>query len=228
MDLSPQQVMTKEDLIDTNATTARRRKHRLATGAIGILLAGGIAGGALTVASATTMTTAATSPSATAGSPSETSWHLRPGSGAAGGGGSNGRSGPASGGAPDTVRSVSTFSFTMSTSACQKVTVDEASSATYQKETILTSAREMTKGESVLVLGTTSGTTITATQVIVKPTGGPGPRGLGPFCYVEVIPRMVIRAVSLQSRAVGTSVTTATPWRRRPMPGALRRRSGVG
>jgi hypothetical protein len=48
----------------------------------------------------------------------------------------------------------------MSTSAGQKVTVDEASATTYQK------------GEPVLVLGTTNGTTITATQIIVQPAGG--------------------------------------------------------
>jgi hypothetical protein len=62
----------------------------------------------------------------------------------------------------------------MSTSAGQKVTVDEASSTTYQNGTSSTSASAMTTGEPVLVLGTTSGTTITATQVIVQPTGGSG------------------------------------------------------
>jgi hypothetical protein len=62
----------------------------------------------------------------------------------------------------------------MSTSAGQKVTVDEASSTTYQKGTNPTSATAITAGERVLVLGTTSGTTITATRVIVQPTGGGG------------------------------------------------------
>jgi hypothetical protein len=60
----------------------------------------------------------------------------------------------------------------MTTSAGQKVTVDEASSTTYQKGTSSTSASAITTGEPVLVLGTTSGTTITATQVIVQPAGG--------------------------------------------------------
>ena len=60
----------------------------------------------------------------------------------------------------------------MSTSAGQKVTVNEASFTTYQKGTSSTSASAITTGEDVLVLGTTSGTTITATQVIVQPTGG--------------------------------------------------------
>ena len=60
----------------------------------------------------------------------------------------------------------------MSTSAGQKVTVDESSSTTYQKGTSSISASAITTGEDVLVLGMTSGTTITATQVIVQPTGG--------------------------------------------------------
>jgi hypothetical protein len=62
----------------------------------------------------------------------------------------------------------------MTTSAGQKVTVDEASSTTYQNGTRSTSASAITTGTSVLVLGTTSGTTITATRVIVQPTGDGG------------------------------------------------------
>jgi hypothetical protein len=46
--------------------------------------------------------------------------------------------------------------------------------STYQKGTSSISASAITTGEDVLVLGTTSGTTITATQVIVQPTGGGG------------------------------------------------------
>jgi hypothetical protein len=60
----------------------------------------------------------------------------------------------------------------MSTSAGQKVTVNETSSTTYQKGTTATSANAITEGEPVLVLGTTTGTTITATQVSVQPTAG--------------------------------------------------------
>ncbi len=86
----------------------------------------------------------------------------------------NARSGPATGGASGMVDSVSTASFTLSTSAGQKVTVDEASSTTYQKGTSSTSSSAITTGEYVLVLGTTSGTTITATQVLVQPTAGGG------------------------------------------------------
>jgi hypothetical protein len=67
---------------------------------------------------------------------------------------------------------VSTSSFAISTSTGQQVTVKEASSTTYKKGTSSASVSAITTGESVLVLGTTSGTTITATQVIVQPTGG--------------------------------------------------------
>jgi hypothetical protein len=69
---------------------------------------------------------------------------------------------------------VSTPSFALSTVAGQEVTVDEASATTYQKGTSPTSASVVTTGEPVLVLGTTNGTTITATQVIVQPPGGVG------------------------------------------------------
>jgi hypothetical protein len=116
---------------------------------------------------------------ALATSPSATSANFAPGGGFAGGlgsgsGGSNARSAPASEGASGTVGSVSTSGFTISTSAGQQVTVDEASSTTYQNGSSPTSASAVTPGEPVLVLGTTSGTTITATQVIVQPTGGLG------------------------------------------------------
>jgi hypothetical protein len=72
------------------------------------------------------------------------------------------------------VDSVSASSFTVSTATGQKVTVNEASSTTYQQGTSSASASAITTGETVLVLGTTSSTTITATQVIVQPTGDYG------------------------------------------------------
>jgi len=108
----------------------------------------------------------ATSASTTAASPTATAGHSGPS-----GGGPNARSGPAAGGASGTVDSVSTPSFTISTATGQKVTVNEASSTTYQNGTSSTSASAITTGESVLVLGMVNGTTITATQVIVQPTG---------------------------------------------------------
>ena len=86
---------------------------------------------------------------------------------ASGTGASNARSAPAQGGASGTVASVSKSSFTLTTSAGQKVTVDEKSSTTYDRGTSSTSAKAVTKGQSALVLGTVNSTTITATQVVV-------------------------------------------------------------
>jgi hypothetical protein len=91
-----------------------------------------------------------------------------------GGGGSNARSGPAEGGTAGTVSSASTSSFTVSTAASQMVTVNLASSTTYQNGTSSTSPSAVTTGETVLVLGMTNGTTITAAQVIVQPAGDYG------------------------------------------------------
>jgi hypothetical protein len=132
----------------------------IAIGATAIAIAGGAY--AIVVATASNgsgTTTTATSPAATSGRP------------ALGGGGSNARSGPAAGGAVGTVASVSASNFTLSTSTGQKVTVNKASSTTYRKGTSSTSASAIEKGESVLVLGTVNGTTITASQVIAQPTG---------------------------------------------------------
>jgi hypothetical protein len=88
---------------------------------------------------------------------------------------SNARSAPSQGGSAGTVGSVSKSSFTMTTTAGAKVTVDEASSTTYKKGTSSTKASAIKKGEYVLALGitsgATSGTTIKATQVTVSPPG---------------------------------------------------------
>jgi len=54
------------------------------------------------------------------------------------------------------------------------VTVTELSSTTYGKGTRSLSKDAVTKGEAVLVLGITSGTGITASQVILQPTDGSG------------------------------------------------------
>jgi hypothetical protein len=91
-----------------------------------------------------------------------------------GGGGSNARSGPAAGGTAGIVDSVSASGFTVSTATGQKVTVNEASSTTYEQGTSSAPASAITTGATVMVLGTTSSTTITATQVIVQPTGDYG------------------------------------------------------
>jgi membrane-bound inhibitor of C-type lysozyme len=122
----------------------------------------------------------ATSSSATTTANSSTSSSGHPFAGGSGSGakGSNARSGPAEGGAVGTVSSMSASGFTLSTSGDQKVTVKEASSTSYEQGTSPASASAVTTGEPVLVLGTTDSTTITATQVIVRPSsGGTSPGG---------------------------------------------------
>jgi hypothetical protein len=89
--------------------------------------------------------------------------------------GSNARLAPSAGGTVGTVGSMSTAGFTVSTSAGQEVTIVEAAATTYQKGMSTASASAVTPGEPVLVLGTTNGMTITATQVIVEPAGGASP-----------------------------------------------------
>jgi hypothetical protein len=79
---------------------------------------------------------------------------------------------------------VTKSSFTLTTSAGQKVTIDEASSTKYEKGTSSTSKSAITKGERALVLGTVSSTTIKATQVIVQTTSG----GSGASTAATVIP----------------------------------------
>jgi hypothetical protein len=98
------------------------------------------------------------------------------------------RSGPSEGGTAGTVESVSPSSFLISTPAGVMVTIQMASSATYLKGTSLTSASAITKGESVLVLGTVNlgaDTIIVAGQVILQTAGGgsatPSAAGVVPF-----------------------------------------------
>ena len=147
---------------------SRKLTRSIFVGAAAIAVAGGSYG----IVSATSSSSPAAASSSSAGG-------FR-----SGGGGSNARSGPAAGGAAGTVGSLSTARFTITTSAGQKVTVKEASATTYQKQASPASASAITTGESVLVLGTTSNTTITATQVIVEPAG----RGSAAPSAAKVIP----------------------------------------
>jgi hypothetical protein len=137
--------------------SSRKLTRSIAVGAAAIAVAGGSYG----IVSATS-----SSPAAASSTP--------PAASSSGGGGSNARSGPAAGGSSGTVGSVSTSGFTITTSAGQKVTVDEASSTTYQNGTSPASASAVTTGEPVLVPGTVNNTTITATQVTVQPAGSEG------------------------------------------------------
>jgi hypothetical protein len=85
---------------------------------------------------------------------------------------SNARSGPASGGAVGTVDSVSMSGFTLVTSTGMKVVVTRIPATTYEKGTSSASPGAITSGDRVLVFGTTSGATITATRVVVQPSRG--------------------------------------------------------
>jgi hypothetical protein len=147
--------------------SSRKLTRSIIVGAVAIAVAGGSYG--IVSATSSGSPAAAGTGSAAAGTGSAAAGSRFAGGGS---GGSNARSGPAAGGASGTVGRVSATSFTMSTSAGQQVTVDEASSTTYQKGSSPVSASAITTGEPVLVLGTTSGTTITATQVTVQPAGG--------------------------------------------------------
>jgi hypothetical protein len=131
-----------------------RLSKPLAIGAV-VVVIGGSVGGIVAATSGNGSAAASTAPTANAGFAAKA--------------GSNARSGPAAGGVVGTVSSVSTSSFTVSTSAGQKVTVKQKSSTTYRKGTSATSEGAITKGKRVLVLGTTNATTITATQIIVQP-----------------------------------------------------------
>jgi hypothetical protein len=146
------------------AWLSNRRGRRIVVAALTVGAIGLSAG----CAGSSTSSTAATATSPSAGS-------ALPGfGGGAAGTDSNARSGPASGGASGTADTVSASGFTMTTSTGQEVTVDEAASTTYQDGTTSASASAVATGDSVLVLGMTSGTTITATQVIVQPTASGG------------------------------------------------------
>ena len=141
--------------------SSRKLTRSIIVGAAAIAVAGGSYG----IVSATSNSSPAAASSSS--STSSNGFTHAPGSG----GGSGPRSGPAAGGAAGTVSSLSASGFTMTTSAGQKVAIKEAPSTTYRKQASPASASAITVGEPVLVLGTTSNTTITATQVTVEPAG---------------------------------------------------------
>jgi hypothetical protein len=136
----------------------RRLTRSIAIGAAAIAIGGGAYG----IVSATASTGSGTTTTATAASAAA----AQP---ASAGGGSNARSGPAAGGSIGKVSSMSASGFTLSTPTGGKVTIKETSSTKYEKGTTAASKSAVTKGKTVLVLGTDNNTTITATQVIVGP-----------------------------------------------------------
>ena len=143
-------------------------RARVMAAGIAALVIGGGSYGIVTAASSSATTTPTTAAS------SGNNSHPVAGGSGTGAGGSNARSGPAAGGTVGTVSGVSASGFTLTTSAGQKVTVQEAASTSYEKGSSPASAGAVSTGEAVLVLGTTSSTTITATQVIVPPPAGSG------------------------------------------------------
>ena len=183
---------------------SRKRTRAIAIGITAIVVGGGAYG----IVNATT-----SGGSAAASTANTTTVGSNPRFGPAAGGASNARSGPASGGTVGTVESVSKSSFTVSTSAGQKVTVQEASSTKYKQGTRLASASAIATGEPVLVLGTTNGTTITATQVIVQPTGGGSATSSGVVPFQRGAPstaKQVGQIPSNYSQGSGTIVSGTT------------------
>jgi hypothetical protein len=148
-----------------------KRSKVIATGAAAVAIA------SVTACGSSTSSTASASSSSAASAPAAAS--SSPAGGFGSGSGSNARSGPAAGGSVGTITSVSSSGFALTTATGEKVTIKEASSTTYEKDTSTATSAAVTTGEPVLVLGTTDNTTITATQVIVQPpaTSGSNPGG---------------------------------------------------
>jgi len=161
---------------------SRKLTKSIAAG-VAVVAIGAGSYGIVAATSSSASTTASTSPASS--------------SPASGGGGSNARSGPAAGGTVGTVSSVSASGFTVKTATGQQATIHETSATTYQQGTSPASVSAVTTGESVLVLGTTDSTTITATQVTVQSAGS----GSAPSSASQVVP--FSRGTSSTSKQVG-------------------------
>ena len=75
-------------------------------------------------------------------------------------------------GTSGTVDSVSTSSFTMTNTSGSRATVDEQPSTSYRSGRTSATSSAVVIGDRVLVIGSTAGSTIIATEVIVLPAGG--------------------------------------------------------
>jgi hypothetical protein len=166
-----------------------RKLARSIAVAVAVIAIGGGSYGIISAASSGASPTASSPASSSAGAPA--------GGSASGGGGSNARSGPAAGGTVGTVGTVSASGFTVETTTGQKVTIDETSATTYQQGTSPASASAVAAGDSVVVLGTTDSTTITAAQVTVQPAAG----GSATSSAAQVVPFQ--RGTSSTSKQVG-------------------------
>jgi len=158
-----------------------KRSRVIAAGIAAVVIAGGSYGIVDATSSSATTASSSSTTSSSGGhgfAGGSGTGGLAGGSGT-GGSGSNARSGPAAGGSAGTASSVSSSGFTLTTTTGQKVTIKEASSTTYEQGTNPATVSAVTSGASVLVLGTTDSSTITATQVIVDPpsSGASSPGG---------------------------------------------------
>jgi hypothetical protein len=171
-----------------------------------------VGGGTYGIVSASTGSSTAGAAPASAGQP--VTGGTPAGGHAFGDGGSNARSAPAAGGASGTVSSVSGSTFTLTTSAGQKVTVNTASSTNYLKGANPASASAITKAKQVLVLGRTDGTTITAKHVIVRTTGASAPASAATVIAFErgapTTAKMVGKIPASYSQGSGTIVSGTT------------------
>jgi hypothetical protein len=155
-----------------------RFRRSIAAGAAALVLAGGAVG----IVSATSNTSGG----------SATAAQVQPV-----GGGSNARSGPAAGGTSGKVTSVTASGLKVKTSAGQTVTVKTTSTTAYRRGTKSASKSAVAAGQPVLVLGTVSGTTITASHVTVQPKS----TGAAPAWAGKVVPFQ--RGTQSASKSVG-------------------------
>src|SRR5665213_766684 len=109
-----------------------------------------------------------TNPASTSAAASTSAGHAFEAVNGSGNGKSNARTAPAPGGTTGKIDTVSDSSFTLTTPAGQKVTVNESKSTTYQNATRSTSTSVVRTGKNVLVLGTVDSTTIAAKDVSVE------------------------------------------------------------
>ena len=150
------------------------KRPRVIAAAMAAVVIGGGSYGIVDATSGSGRTTAGSTNTASHGSAGGFAGGGFAGGSGAGGSGSNARSGPAAGGSVGTAGSVTSSGFTLTTTTGQKVTIKEASSTTYEQGTNPASISAVTSGASVLVLGITDSSTITASQVIMDPPSSSG------------------------------------------------------
>jgi hypothetical protein len=145
------------------------RKNRwIASSALVVALVGSSVGIATSSATTTTPTTTSAA--------SARSGHAYGKGYGSGSGSSPARTTSAQGGTTGTINTVSASSFTLTTPAAQKVTVNESSSTTYEDGTTSSTAASVVQtGQAVLVFGTVDSTTIAASEISLQPTSTTAP-----------------------------------------------------